>query len=123
MSLRNSERSRTRKALDQAKQALLAALAENQALHGEVALLQRRLSTATDKQILLLNKLIAVDERVHLNSASALPPVECPLLIEVEPDYLVPAERTGHVAARGVEMEYRTSDGATILGRFRWTYP
>lgn len=116
-------RSPERKALEQARDALLAALGENQALHGRVALLERRLSTATDKQILLLNKLIAADERVHLNSATALPPVECPLLIEVELGVLVAAERTSHVAARGHEMAYRTSDGATILGRFRWTYP
>lgn len=121
MNLRNSERSRSRKALEQARDALVAALAENQQLTGEVALLRRRLSTAADKQILLLNKLI--DQDTHLNVACVLPPVDCPLLIELAPGKLVKAERTGHVESRSHDMQYRVSDGNLITGKFRWTYP
>ena len=103
-----------REALLATRSALQGALDENELLH-------RRLSTAADKQILLPNKLI--DHDTHLNAADVLPPVDCPLLIEVAPGRLVKAERTGHVASRGNEMEYRVSDGNVIMGRLRWTYP
>lgn len=87
-------------------------------------LLERRLSTAADKQILLLNKLIDCEQQtIHLNTPSTLPPVGCPLLIEIAPGRLVNAERTGYLLAKGSDMEYRVSDGNVINGRFRWTYP
>ena len=59
----------------------------------------------------------------HLNPAELLPPVDCPLLIEVEPGRLVQAARTGFVESRDREMEYRLADGSMIVGRYRWTYP
>lgn len=59
----------------------------------------------------------------HLNPAEQLPPVDCPLLIEVEPGRLVQAARTRFVESRDREMEYRLADGTTLVGRFRWTYP
>lgn len=117
-----------RTALQAASAALERALVENELLHS-------RISTATDKQILLLERLIAADERVqalelalldqdfHLNPADKLPPVECPILVEIAPQRLVAAERTGFISSKGSEMEYRVSDGNVIMGRLRWTYP
>lgn len=107
--------------------------------------LRERYNTACDKQILLLNKLIEAEDRAdelnaillkmvepgnelvitdppHLNPADQLPPVACPLLIEVCGE-LVRAERTGIIANRADEMGYRLADGSFIQGRFPWTYP
>lgn len=102
-------------------------------LEQEIELLNRRLSAATDKQILLLNRLIEADEQItelqaqssmiHLNPAGDLPPVGCPLLIEVEPGVLVHAERTGFISDRNRDMEYLLASGKVIQGRHRWTYP
>lgn len=58
----------------------------------------------------------------HLNHPNHLPPVGCPLLILVNGE-LIRAERTSHLEKRGRQMEYRTEDGETIVGRFEWTYP
>lgn len=60
---------------------------------------------------------------LHLNSPDHLPPVGCPLLIELQPGCMVEAERTSYIADRSRLMEYRTAQGDAILGRFRWTYP
>jgi hypothetical protein len=62
-------------------------------------------------------------DTIHLNTAGDLPPVACPLVIEVPGCGMLRAERTGFVANKGNEMEYRLSDGTTLTGRFRWTYP
>ncbi len=59
---------------------------------------------------------------VHLNPASELPPVNCPLIIEVEGE-LLRAERTGFVEQRDRQMEYQLQSGEKIVGRYRWTYP
>lgn len=61
-------------------------------------------------------------EVATLNPADRLPPVACPLMIEVDGN-LVKAERTEFVQHRGQDMVYRLADGSTLLGRFRWTYP
>lgn len=58
-----------------------------------------------------------------MNRPERLPPVDCPLLIELPDGSRVRAERTRHVAARGLGMEYRLSDGSLIIGAFPWTYP
>ena len=58
----------------------------------------------------------------HLNHPEHLPPVDCPLLIEVD-GALIRAERTCHISERGDSMAYRLSDGSTLTGRYRWTYP
>ena len=63
-----------------------------------------------------------LEEPAHLNDPSTLPPVGCPLLIEVG-GALVKARRTGFIAERGRQMEYQLADGTTITGRYRWTYP
>lgn len=59
---------------------------------------------------------------VWLNSSGNLPPVDCPLLIEVG-EALVPATRTGFIATKSADMEYRLANGCLIHGRYRWTYP
>lgn len=89
----------------------------------EIEMLEGRLSTAADKQILLLNKLIDAKEPVHLNAASNLPPVECPLLVEIAPGRLVRAERPSMLASRGDDLTYTLVDGNVIHGKLRWTYP
>lgn len=58
-----------------------------------------------------------------LNPPERLPPVCCPLVIELPCGRLVRAERTGHVEQRGREMEYRLDDGRLIVGHFKWSYP
>lgn len=65
----------------------------------------------------------AEQPEVHLNPADKLPPVDCPLLIEVMKGYLVLAWRTGIIENKSADMEYRLVTGDTIQGRFRWTYP
>lgn len=79
---------------------------------------------------------IARQDDVHLNSPGVLPPVDCPLVIratgkltypsgeEVEiTEMLILASRPSFVARRGDDIEYRTPAGASISGRFPWTYP
>ena len=58
----------------------------------------------------------------HVNHASNLPPVDCPLVIIVD-GKPVEAERTSYIRSRTEEMEYRTSNGKVLVGRFSWTYP
>lgn len=59
----------------------------------------------------------------HLNAAEHLPPVDCPLLILLD-GRLVRATRTGFVASRGAQLEYRLEPGGQLLhGRYCWTYP
>lgn len=60
---------------------------------------------------------------MHLNSANTLPPVQCPLLIEIAPDRVVRAERTSWVLHRDNDLTYKICDGNEITGKFRWTYP
>ena len=105
-----------RAALAEARDALERAAAE-------LELKDRLLSNATDKQILLLNEIISMKESTHLNSAGDLPPVGCPLLIEIAPGRLVQAERPVAVASRGDDLTYQLSDGNVIQGKLRWTYP
>lgn len=61
-------------------------------------------------------------ENVWVNSNGVLPPVGCPLMIELS-NVLVPATRTGFIAKKTDAMEYRLPNGALIHGRYRWTYP
>ncbi|WP_288081565.1 hypothetical protein [Pseudomonas sp.] len=62
-------------------------------------------------------------ESPHLNPPGDLPPVDCPILIELTSGQLMRAERTGHVPTRGDDMQYRMRDGSLTTGKFRWTYP
>lgn len=59
---------------------------------------------------------------MNLNHPNRLPPVGCPLLIQVDGE-LIRAERTSFLENRNREMTYRTPDGEEIVGRFEWTYP
>lgn len=65
----------------------------------------------------------APGEPMHLNSADDLPPVDCPLLIEVAPGEMKRAHRTAFIASTERTMTYQTTDGEQLSGRFRWTYP
>lgn len=62
-------------------------------------------------------------DHIHLNPASVLPPVDTPLLIELEPGNLVRAMRPAFVEKRDYALEFRLDNGGTVFGRFRWTYP
>ena len=61
---RKAQHNKMAEALRNAKHALTLCLAENQRLADEVALLERRLSTATDKHLLLLEQLIRANETI-----------------------------------------------------------
>lgn len=62
---------------------------------------------------------------LHLNPDSLLPPVDCPLLIEVAPGVFKKALRETYVKRKNKEgsLIFRLEDGTEIEGRFRWTYP
>lgn len=73
MSFRGSnkaQQNKTTEALNKAKQALMLCLAENQRLTDEVALLESRLSTGTEKQLLLMEQLIKANEIIRALSAA-----------------------------------------------------
>ena len=73
MSFRGSNKAqhnKTVEALNKAKQALMLCLAENQRLTDEVALLESRLSTGTEKQLLLMEQLIKANEIIRALSAA-----------------------------------------------------
>lgn len=125
---------------------LLMASAEHiEALNAKIATQERQRDTFVEKELLLLEKLIAAEERikelnavlleladpdnclvvaepVHLNPADQLPPVDCPLLIQVDGE-LLQAERASFIASRDRAMVYRLNDGRELEGRFPWTYP
>jgi hypothetical protein len=96
-----------------------------------IEILKRRISYAVDKQLLLMNKLIAAEDElarlrngtgIHLNPRDQLPPVDCPLLIEVSPGELIRACRPTFAATKSSALVFDTEAGQ-IEGRFRWTYP
>lgn len=70
----------------------------------------------------LTNCVVVATVPVHLNPPGLLPPVGCPLLVKVA-GHLERAERTGIIADKTSEMEYRLADGLVVHGRFPWTYP
>lgn len=60
------------------------------------------------------------------NNPSLLPPVDCPLVINLGQAYdwdIAHCERISHLRSRDGEMDYRLSTGQTIRGRFPWSYP
>ena len=65
----------------------------------------------------------AVGHMVHLNPASSLPPVDCPLVIELPSGLLVRATRTAFVKQQDDLLTYTLADGTTVIGRYRWSYP
>lgn len=66
---------------------------------------------------------------VHLNSPSILPPVDTPLLIEYNGE-IVRAYRDSYIKHKSDTLTYVLNNsngdtecrGATIEGRFRWTF-
>lgn len=97
----------------------------------QIGILERRLSNAVDKQLLLINKLIVAEDEIarlrngtglHLNPLDHLPPVDCPLLIEVSPGELIRACRPTFAPTKGSALVFDTEAGQ-IEGRFPWTYP
>ena len=73
MSFRGSnkaQQNKTTEALNKAKQALMLCLAENQRLTDKVALLESRLSTGTEKQLLLTEQLIRANQIIRDLSAA-----------------------------------------------------
>lgn len=131
--------------LPKLRELLMASAEHIEALNAKLTMLEGQRDTFVDKELLLLEKLIAAEERnnelnavlleladpdnclvvaepVHLNPADQLPPVNCPLLIQVDGE-LLQAERTSFIASRDRAMVYRLNDGREIEGRFPWTYP
>lgn len=62
-------------------------------------------------------------DELKLNSGCMLPPVSCPLLIELEPGVLVRASRPTFAESKGDQLVFETEHGLTVIGRPRWTYP
>lgn len=58
----------------------------------------------------------------HWNSASAMAPVGCPLVINFY-GYAWRVERTAHVESKDRVFTYLVAPGVTIRGRWPWTYP
>lgn len=67
-------------------------------------------------------KRLLAREETHFNPADVLPPVDCPLLLNID-GTLRRAERVRYIQSRGDIMEYRLDDGQVVMGRFPWTYP
>lgn len=67
---RKAQQNKTTEALTNAKRALELCLAENQRLTDEVALLESRLSTGTEKQLLLMEQLIRANQIIRELSAA-----------------------------------------------------
>lgn len=58
----------------------------------------------------------------HWNSATNLPPVGCPLVINFY-GFAWRVERAAHVESRDRILTYTVAPGVTIRGRFMWTFP
>lgn len=67
---RKAQHNKMAEALANAKRALELCLADNQRLTDEVALLERRLSTHTEKQLLLMEQLIRANQIIRELSAA-----------------------------------------------------
>lgn len=63
---------------------------------------------------------------MHLNPASTLPPVDCPLLIQVC-GQLLRAKRVNFVESKDHALDYLVDlpygSQEVISGRYEWTYP
>lgn len=60
------------------------------------------------------------------NAPEVLPPVGCPLVLNLGPEYdwdIAHGERVSHLSDRGGVMDYRLSTGQVVRGRFAWSYP
>lgn len=67
---------------------------------------------------------------LHLNAPEHLPPVGCPILVEVDETLLL-VERTAFVEQRGRDMTYRVLNHERspiqpeirLVGQLKWTFP
>ena len=59
---------------------------------------------------------------IHLNPASQTPPVDCPLLIEVD-GQLLRVIRYEWARSHSDVLYFYLLDGGMITGRYRWTHP
>ena len=67
-----------------------------------------------------------MSEYEHWNNPSVLPPVGCPLKIDIGihgPLRILSAERTAYLDDRSRDMTYKLLDGSLLTGRYPWTYP
>lgn len=65
-------------------------------------------------------------QKYEWNKPERLPPVGCPLVINLGQEYgndTAHAERTSHLHDKAGQMDYRLSTGEIIRGRFDWSYP
>lgn len=65
-------------------------------------------------------------EAYQWNAPEHLPPVRCPLVLNLGPEYgwdIAYGERISHLRDRRGLMEYELSTGQIITGRFPWSYP
>lgn len=88
----------------------------------QIRALKNRIFDLEEENRRLRNRVEAYPQ-THLNPAGSLPPVDCPLLIELGPGKLVAAVRPSFIPRKSSPMTYRLSDGSMTEGRFRWTYP
>jgi len=61
-------------------------------------------------------------EAYQWNAPEHLPPVRCPLVLNINGD-IAYGERISHLSDRRGLMEYELSTGQIITGRFPWSYP
>lgn len=54
--------------------------------------------------------------------AERLPPVDCPLVINVNGAHLH-ATRISYLQEKNGQMDYRLASGVVIRGRYPWSYP
>lgn len=67
-----------------------------------------------------------MDEYDHWNDPNVLPPVGCPLVLNLGALYdhvIAFGERVDHLAQRDRQMTYQLSTGELVVGRFAWSYP
>ena len=76
-----------------------------------------------EKATHVLKQLSGGTEFVQLNECgTVLPPVDSPLVIEIQPGVMVGASRISHVERRGDQLVFDLAHGGQFVGRPRWTH-
>lgn len=60
------------------------------------------------------------------NRPELLPPVGCPLVLNLDPEYdwdIAHGERVNWLRDKNGDMDYRLLSGEVIRGRYLWSYP
>lgn len=60
---------------------------------------------------------------IHLNPPSQTPPVDIPLLVQLDDGSYVRCIRKKYARSHDELLEFHTDDGKIIIGRLWWTYP